>query len=229
MIDSIAYKGHTIKIEQDDFAECPFTSWDGNPSLLALVDGHATTYGDIDLCALRLTREQIRANAKRICELTGVKSLLQLTTEYGHRWDWSDSTGLINNCIYHYVAELSDSDKITELPEFYGLTGIVALGTSVQGHCQGHYAELLIVADRKFLDATGATIASASDLECYADLYRWWAYGDVYGWSVEDATGESIESCYGYFGDDHNQSGLMIDAKATIDALSSNGGWWTLL
>jgi hypothetical protein len=229
MIDSIEYRGRTIKIEQDPFPECPFTSWDCNPPLLALVGRLTTAYGAIDLTAPRLTKEQIKANAKRICELIDVNTLLELTSKYGRRWNWSDGTDLINSCIYDYVADLSDTDKINELPEFYKLAGIVALATSVSGYCQGHYAELLIVASKEFLDTTGATINSASDLECYADLYKWWAYGDVYGWSVEDATGEIIESCWGYFGDDHTQSGLMSAAKATIDAVGGNGGWWTLL
>jgi hypothetical protein len=41
--------------------------------------------------------------------------------------------------------------------------------------------------------------------------------GAVYGYQVLDSEGESIDSCYGYYGYDHEKSGLLDAAKSCID------------
>ena len=42
--------------------------------------------------------------------------------------------------------------------------------------------------------------------------------GAVYGYIVKDKDGEEVHSCWGYFGYDHEKSGLLPDAKSNIDA-----------
>lgn len=41
--------------------------------------------------------------------------------------------------------------------------------------------------------------------------------GEVYGYIVTDENDENIDSCYGFFGDDFNNNGLMGYAKPAID------------
>ncbi len=47
------------------------------------------------------------------------------------------------------------------------------------------------------------------------DEYDQYLRGDVYGYVVEDKTGEQVESCYGFFGDEW----VVKEAKSTVDCL----------
>jgi hypothetical protein len=52
-----------------------------------------------------------------------------------------------------------------------------------------------------------------SEIEVYDDYVT----GNVYGYRVLDEDGEKIDSCHGYFGYDHEKSGLLDDAKSHIN------------
>ena len=203
--ESIEYKGYTIDIEQDQCAGNPFEEWDCNPPILVNNDRSITEYGDIDLYAPTLTRQQIVDNAKRICELTGAKSLLALSTMQVYRHEYGCGVDLVNDAIAEYINDLSDCDKINELPEFYALTGIVALSGVATGYSQGDYIEILVVATAEWLKLTGATIDKPEDLQFAIDLYGQWAFGDVYAYTLP----EIHDSCGGFYGDDHEKSGLF--------------------
>lgn len=47
--------------------------------------------------------------------------------------------------------------------------------------------------------------------------YEEWCLGDVYGYVVEDADEEDVDSCWGFYGDEHEKSGLLESAKSNID------------
>lgn len=49
------------------------------------------------------------------------------------------------------------------------------------------------------------------------ELYNDYLSGAVYDYSVEDGDGESIDSCCGFYGYDHEKSGLLENAKNSID------------
>ena len=53
------------------------------------------------------------------------------------------------------------------------------------------------------------------EVETYDDFIT----GSVYGYEVKDAKGEEVDSCWGFFGSDHEKSGLMEGAKNAIDCL----------
>jgi len=42
--------------------------------------------------------------------------------------------------------------------------------------------------------------------------------GNVYGYSIKDEEGEELHSCWGYYGYNHKESGLMDDAESFIDS-----------
>ena len=48
-------------------------------------------------------------------------------------------------------------------------------------------------------------------------LYADWAFGDVYGFRVEDSEGEVLDSCWGYYGDEHEETGLLETARQSVD------------
>jgi len=57
-------------------------------------------------------------------------------------------------------------------------------------------------------------------LENEVKVYDWYLQGAVYGYVVRDPEGEEIEygSCWGFFGWDHKESGLLESAKDEIDS-----------
>ena len=51
------------------------------------------------------------------------------------------------------------------------------------------------------------------ELETYSQYLK----GEVYGYNTYDKDGEDIDSCWGYYGYDHEESGLLDNAKHYID------------
>lgn len=64
-----------------------------------------------------------------------------------------------------------------------------------------------------FQDGTVRTLREAGEasLHCEVRTYDQYLCGDVYGWETDG------DSCSGYFGSDHEQSGLLPDARAAVD------------
>lgn len=54
-------------------------------------------------------------------------------------------------------------------------------------------------------------------LESEVEIYDQYLTGDVYGYEVIDLSGDSIDSCWGFFGYDHEKSGLLESARSSID------------
>jgi hypothetical protein len=55
-------------------------------------------------------------------------------------------------------------------------------------------------------------------MESAIELYGQWAWGDVYGYTCEDESGEDVgHGCWGFYGSDHNKSGLLESAQDQID------------
>lgn len=52
-----------------------------------------------------------------------------------------------------------------------------------------------------------------AELETYDNYLR----GDVYGYRILDKEGDVIDSCFGFYGYDHEESGLLVEAKGYID------------
>jgi hypothetical protein len=49
------------------------------------------------------------------------------------------------------------------------------------------------------------------------ETYDHYLKGDVYGYSIKDENDDEIDSCWGYYGYDHEASGLLPAAKAIVD------------
>lgn len=43
--------------------------------------------------------------------------------------------------------------------------------------------------------------------------------GDVYGYKILDQDGDEVDSCWGFFGEDHEKSGLLESARGYIDSV----------
>ena len=56
-----------------------------------------------------------------------------------------------------------------------------------------------------------------SYLETEVQIYSYYLTGLVYWYEIVNPEGESLESCGGFYGNDHEWSGLLNDAKMVID------------
>jgi hypothetical protein len=125
----------------------------------------------------------------------------------------------INDQISEYVYDLGDSDRLDVLCDLYNMAGMPAVVKSVHGYSQGDYAEVLAVATPEFQEACGndSDFDWIPSLESSIQLFGDWAFGNVYGYQVEDANGEEIDSCWGFYGDYDAPFGAVHEAEAAIN------------
>lgn len=210
MNESIEYKNHKIQIINDLSAQNPYEDFDGLPRLMVNYEGSFIKYGTFDVDdILTLEKEQVKTH------LTTVKNILNdqrplltiLRTEtYLDRFD--NALEPFNEYLQEFYGGLTKKDKLVMLSEFLTIKNIPHLLTKSRGHSQGDYVELLLVSDEE--EYTQENFQGA------ADLYSAWAWGDVYGYAISTEE-EEIDSCFGFYGCDHEKSGLMEYAKNAID------------
>lgn len=122
-------------------------------------------------------------------------------------------------------------DKLEALASIYQTLGYPALSTSSRGYSQGDYADVLFVVTPQFAKAMGCKASHdwQRDMESASKLFDAWAWGDVYSFTIEapisfDDDGEpdeweSLDSCGGFYGHDHEWSGLAEHAKNAADCI----------
>lgn len=216
------YRGYTIRAIYDETAENPWESWDCNPPIIIHGNRYHKEYGNLP--TIELTRQQVKDNLPEILSMLELASIFETRGSPQYTYPEQrpfycshNSIEIINELLEEYFGDLSDRDRLEFLETLYAWKGIPALTTSVSGYSQGDYAELLIVASPEWAEKTGATITAPEQLQPSADLYAAWAFGDIYGYIVEDPEGEEIDSCWGYYGADFNKSGLIDAATGAID------------
>ena len=118
------------------------------------------------------------------------------------------------------------SDLFDALVKLYGLLDIPAMAMQSNGYCQGDWVEVLVVATPEAVEQFGCKQVTPEDLQATIDLYGAWAWGDVYGFIVERVEyaedGDEIEaveldSCWGFYGTDFDESGLEEAAMSSAD------------
>lgn len=209
------YKGYTIKIINDECAENPWESWDSEPPIVVSSDRDLRSYGKQDVNgAPELTRDEIKANLARIMEIADYSSLKDMVHDANyHAYSLEDGIQVLLN---RALDNETDSDRLEIIAELYEMKGITAVVKSVTGYVQGDWAEVLAVATPEFLKETGAP-NTGEMLEQSIKLYGYWAFGDVWGYSVEK-DGEQVDSCWGYYGDHPEYGGAIEAAKEAVDA-----------
>jgi len=219
-MNTIIYKGFTIEIEHDDYAENPFDAWDGNAPILVHPCGHferaPACYGlEFELPAL--SKEEIKANLKEVRSILGYSSLMSALTELAPACRASyfgDIEQYVNDSISKIFDDETMSDQIELIAQVYRMKSIPAIVQSVRGSARGDYAEVLAVALPSWIEETGVCPEFIeSNLRGAISLYGSWAYGEVYGYSIE---GIGDSGC-GFYGSDHGESGLLEQARDTID------------
>ena len=145
-----------------------------------------------------LTREQIKQNAKDICNLLERKTLLEVC-EYRATGDCT--VDLINQALADSYEYTSENERIEFLAYMLDIAGIQNHASTGRGYSQGDYYDILIVLDKpnEFPKPAEALAAIAEEFECCT-------FGDVYGYVVEakcptcGSWDDTDNSCWGFIG-----------------------------
>lgn len=230
--ESIKIDSYTVNIAYDQFAENPLESWDCEPPVLVYTYDRSPVFREYNdapnnwqdilslLPASMFERGQRVPFIRRflsnspadftrsyLADFGNIKDALAacLEDEMGSKpYGWSDA----REWLEHAAAILE-----------YG--GITCHFAESLGPCQGDSAFLLAIATPAWVEKVGAPADSVPDqLESACELHGQWQWGDVYGVeSIADENGEEIPhgSCWGFYGSDHEKSGLLDHARNAIE------------
>jgi hypothetical protein len=225
-----------VRIVRDSDEEDPFEGADGHWPML-VVTSHIHNIPKLKVETSKAERwgvespmhnwfseAQLIHNQRHIFKIMSVPDVDVLARYETRRLDAEQVIEMMDE----YPLEAHEFDERAELFE---MAGVIALSTTVTGYSQGDWADLLIIAPpsmQRDYSVTDEALVRKS-LEAQAELYRAWAFGDVYGYVIEemlprvdpeDASDEDwselVEggSCWGFYGD-HDESGI-------IDAINDN-------
>ncbi len=212
------YKGFEIEIHLDTDYANPFEDWDGEFPLM--YEGGRNmgekdfSNGDIDrYLKYYLSDNQITRHMNKILTLIEYyKGDFDCDYPLGE-WTKSERQDVLKDKLCEWTTESLDN-RASFCSEF----GIKHYYGSSTGYSQGDYVAVFICWTPEFGKITGHEYEDVTDkgLKGTKKLFDAWAWGDVYGYNIEELTGVS-GSCGGYFGSDNEKSGLMEAAKNDID------------
>jgi hypothetical protein len=112
-------------------------------------------------------------------------------------------------------------DYFAALESLWTLAGVPALDFQHNGYSQGDSVRGLLVATPAWIKAMGIPAGHdfESDLKAQADLFGAYAFGDVYGYVIESPEGEHLDSCWGFYGGDFDESGLAEAAQDSAESI----------
>ncbi len=225
----VSYGALTIKAVRDDSPQNPFEDWDCEPPLLVWYDGSLTEYGD-GICEplAALSDWHISRRWRDIAAALDIKPET-VEAEARDRAKGERMADFRRDYFESALGEMrpsryggSGADYLSALAKLWEIAGVVALDSCSRGYSQGDYADVLAVALPAWADKVGAPREShARQLESAVKLYGAWAWGDVYGYVIEGPDGETLDSCWGYYGSDHDESGLAEAAESAADYIYS--------
>lgn len=212
-IETIQYKGYDINIYPDNDACNPWEEYDTQPPMIVIHSrDHIIKYGNVDFDYLPgLTRAEIKANIKAITHEFENTYLLAGVRDYMHLSN--DGIEAVNTALHDWYTDLNNGDKLEMQARIYKIKGVDCLCASIHGSCQSDYGEVLIVASPEYLKEIGVAKISDRQLESERTLYENWAFGNTYGYEIEDFK----DSCWGFYGEDHQESGLKDCAMDFIN------------
>lgn len=222
---TVTHNGCTIEIHRDSDPLNPWTEWDCQPPVIALTADGFTRYGDGDDLAHPLdglTDGQISRHWRKIADILNDdkhdKDARAEQAAYGGSLSYY-RRDLFNQALITLRSYGSKHDYLDALASLWKMRGVTTLRTTANGYTQGSWAELLLVYTDKHATACGGNPTAAEKLESLkadANLWRQWAWGDVWGYVVTDPNGDEIDSCWGFFGD-YDDEHMINEAKAMAD------------
>lgn len=224
METAVENKKLRVRVIHDSNAENPFTSWDCEPDLMCVYDRHTSDHSNgrvVEFIKYKPSNGQIIRHQAKICEILEIdldylkeRELTKDEKADEIRWEISSSLSL------EQLAKLCELFKIDH--EHY----------TSRGYIQSDWADVLIVLTDEFYTRTGCDPKDAEKiLRGSAKLYDAWAWGDVFGFKLEECipmvklTREDfnagkfeeveeedewnlIDSCWGFYGNDFETNGM---------------------
>lgn len=223
--ETATYGALTIRAVRDESPANPFTDWDCEPPLLVWYDGSLAEYGD-GICEplAAMSDSFISRRWRDIAAALDIKpeivSAEMRDRAKGERIADARRDYFESALAGWPICALSGSDYLAALAKLWAMQGVEALDSCSSGYSQGDYADVLAVAIPSWAKKVGAPRDTHKrQLEAAVKLYGAWAWGDVYGYVIESPDGEHLDSCWGYYGSDHDESGLSEAAEETARAI----------
>lgn len=224
----VSYGALTIRAVRDESPANPFTDWDCEPPLLVWYDGSLTEYGD-GICEplAAMSDSFISRRWRDIAAALDIKpeivSAEMRDRAKGERIADARRDYFESALAGWPICALSGSDYLAALAKLWAMQGVEALDSCSSGYSQGDYADVLAVAIPSWAKKVGAPRDTHKrQLEAAVKLYGAWAWGDVYGYVIDGPDGETLDSCWGYYGSDHDESGLAEAAESAAQHIYSD-------
>jgi len=202
---NIEYKGYTIKIEQDEFPECSRDERDNLGTMICFHRkyniGDKHTFKNPDDFFVSLL---VEANAFSTQE---------------------DAEEFLEDCYSRYHEFDFTEDIIKKLQEYYHIlpiymydhSGITINTTGFSCRWDSGKIGWIYVSKEDCKDIIAQEQAEAV-LKAEVQELDYYLTGEIYEYSVTQGENEEIlDSCSGYYGNDHEKSGLLAEAREFID------------
>tara|TARA_R110002111_G_scaffold245652_2_gene308072 strand:- start:1446 stop:2240 length:795 start_codon:yes stop_codon:yes gene_type:complete len=227
--DYVADAGrYTVRLVRDVYAGSPWDSWEGNAPYMKAGDrmgdsiDETSDFPSMRDCFANWTRQQAKLFAAMASRDmggekagSGVADIWRDVIEgYSHPAYPSDIAQEIFDLWTDYLYSHNPLDAYEAA---FRVAGYPCLTHTSTGYSQGDYSELLFVWPPALVATFGIPRdLLADDLKGAAHLYDCWAWGDVYGYVIEDSEGEHVDSCFGFCTQspdlDGPDNGGLIDA-----------------
>lgn len=215
-LETIEAGRYRIDIFHDDDPSNPFEDWDGCvPLMIEAGRGSSQDYGGVEDAILSALDGLDTDGLDKVAALLYDGEAMQAEArEYAE----GDDRDLYAEGLRDEIREgmPSGSGKLDYLAAICDGLGWPCLNTSSHGWSQGDWADVLAVWLPAFAreNRPGATPEDIrKELRDAVELWGWWAWGSVYGYTVTDTvTDEQVGSCWGFYGPDHEASGLLESA-----------------
>ena len=209
-IDTIEAGRYRIDIYRDENADNPWEEWEGCVPIM--VKGgrnfRSHDYGASD--AFAFPHNLYRRHKRALLNVFGIEAQVE-----GRRFQPTPDE--LETELHEAITDAIRGEDFDQLEAVADIIGLPCLNTSSCGYSQGDYVEILAVWPKEWgarnrPKATPDQIRE--ELQSAVDLFGAWAWGDVYGYVVTDTlTGDEVGSCWGYYGTDHEKSGLLESAR----------------
>lgn len=227
---SAQYRGFTIRARQDMSPENPWEAWDSEPPTLVYAGRREgfTDYSDGELARpfAAMTDAKVSRHWRAIAKALDLGEAQHDSEARESVRDYGGTLAEARRELFESALEDarhgSGTDYLETLAALWRIAGAVAETWASRGYSQGDWAEGLTVATPEWATKVGAP-RSTHSAQCKAagKLWGYWAWGDVYGFEIEGPDGESLDSCWGYYGDDLAESGLEAAATEAVDSIIS--------
>lgn len=211
---------YTVKIIREDYAESPWESWEGNPPYIRAGERYGESPSEVgnfpDVLDIvgGWSREQAKEFARMFAADVGAQSIRELWKEMAEsEGPFAAGSDIASKLFDMWEIEAPSGNPLDVYAAAFRVAGWTYLEHTSTGYSQGDYAELVFVWTPREIEKYGVPRDRlAESLESAAKLYDAWAWGDVYGYVIEDSEGETVDSCFGFYTqspDTDEESGML--------------------